>query len=660
VTPGAGDGLQERVMVEAARWSRWWYLVVALGAVWPRVDGLGRYATGDELMFWLPRSHQFAAALMSGELAGTALSTHPGVTTMWLGWAGIRLGEMLAQAGLIGLDAPMALLMLRLPAALVNAACVVLGYGLLRRVLPRAALLAALLWAWDPFVVAYSTQLHVDALMGSWLTISLLGMLLAAQRGWHAGWVMLSALAAALAVLSKSPGVLVLPLGALVGLLWLWRPTDAAPADVRARAGLLGRAAVLWSLTAAAVMLLCWPALWAAPQAVWQQLRAGVEAEAASPHMRGNYFLGRPDAAPGWLFYPVALALRSTPLSLAGVVLVALAWRGSTPAERRALAVLAALVVGLCLGLSAFDKKLNRYLEPAFAAFDILAAAGWLAVVARRPRATTLLVGALAAANLAWWQPYPIAAFNQLLGGGASGARTFLVGTGEGLEQVAAYLGTRADIGGVVTVAPIARTVQWFMPPGARVIDPADEQLPHKAGYVVVYRRQLQFTRLPGPYADVHHHGVALRTFAIHDVPYAWVYQVPPATRYRYDASFAPGLRLVGAEPVGVAQPGGALTLQLVWQPQQAPLEATMVFLHLVDAAGMRVAQSDVPLDTAGWEAGAIGRSELALPLPAGLAAGTYQVFLGTYDPATGARLGKLVSMDRHVGGARSFTFVVD
>jgi 4-amino-4-deoxy-L-arabinose transferase-like glycosyltransferase len=625
-------------MAEAARWSRWWYLVVALGAVWPRAHDLGRFATGDELLFWLPRSHQFATALMAGDFAATALSTHPGVTTMWLGWAGIRLGEALAQAGLIGLDAPMALLMVRLPAALVNAACVVLGYGLLRRLVPRAALLAALLWAWDPFIVAYSTQLHVDALMGSWLTISVLGMLLAAQREWHAGWLVLSALSGALAVLSKSPGMVVLPLGGLVGLLWLWHPTGVAPASRVARARLLGRAAALWLLVAGAALLLCWPALWAAPQGVWQQLRAGVEAEAASPHMRGNFFLGQPDAAPGWLFYPVALALRSTPLSLAGIVLAALAWRHATITERRVLAVLAALAIGLCLGLSLFDKKLNRYIEPAFAALDILAAVGWLGIMPRRPRGTTLLIGALAAVNLAGWHPYPIAAFNQLLGGSPAGARTFLVGTGEGLEQVAAYLGARDDIGGVVTVAPIARTVQWFMPPGARVIDPADEQLPHKAGYVVVYRRQLQFTRLPGPYADVYQRGVALRTFAIHGVPYAWVYQVPPATRYRYDASFAATLRLVGAEPVGAAQPGGALRLQLVWQPQQVPIAATTVFLHMVDAAGARVAQSDMSLDTDDWEAGAIARSEFALPLPADLAAGTYQIFLGTYDPATGAR----------------------
>src|SRR5215212_7655836 len=77
------------------------YIVVGLAALLPRVLDLGRWLSGDEASFWLHRSQVFLDAIRSGDYAATAITTHPGVTTMWLGSAGLVLNDALANWGLL-------------------------------------------------------------------------------------------------------------------------------------------------------------------------------------------------------------------------------------------------------------------------------------------------------------------------------------------------------------------------------------------------------------------------------------------------------------------------------------------------------------------------------------------------------------------------------
>src|SRR6266545_4494545 len=254
------------------------YLAVGLVALLPRVLDLGIFLSGDESEFWLRRSDIFLQALRAHDWPATAVSTHPGVTTMWLGSIGLLLRDALTGWGLLSNQTfPSFLTLMRLPTALAHGATVLIGYMLLRRmVAPSIALLAGLFWATDPFVLAFSRVLHVDALAGSFLTLSLLAACLYWHHDRRARWLIGSAVSAGLAILSKSPALALAP----------------------------------WGAMCAATLFALWPALWAAPLRAYNQMRIGVEAEGAQPHMLGNFFLGREDDAPGPLFYPVALALR--------------------------------------------------------------------------------------------------------------------------------------------------------------------------------------------------------------------------------------------------------------------------------------------------------------------------------------------------------------
>jgi len=122
------------------------YLFVAGAALLPRVWSLGRFVTFDEVNFWMHRSGVFLSALQHGDFAATAVTDHPGVTTMWLGSAGILLQQALTAWGILP-DPSFAVrpALMQLPVGLTHALGVAVGYWLLRRLLDGpAALLAAL------------------------------------------------------------------------------------------------------------------------------------------------------------------------------------------------------------------------------------------------------------------------------------------------------------------------------------------------------------------------------------------------------------------------------------------------------------------------------------------------------------------------------------
>jgi hypothetical protein len=100
----------------------------------------------------------------------------------------------------------------------------------------------------------------------------------------------------------------------------------------------------------------------------------------------------------------------------------------------------------------------------------------------------------------------------------------------------------------------------------------------------------------------------------------------------------------VGPPCTAMPPPGGSCALILVWQAEATLPESYHVFLHLVDAAGNLIAQTDgVPAawtrPTTGWLPGEIIADTHSLPLPGELPDGPLSLRIGLYDPDTGQRL---------------------
>jgi hypothetical protein len=55
--------------------------------------------TVDETHFWLNRSLAFRDAMERGAFEETIITHHPGVLTMWLGWAGLEISDIFNTEG---------------------------------------------------------------------------------------------------------------------------------------------------------------------------------------------------------------------------------------------------------------------------------------------------------------------------------------------------------------------------------------------------------------------------------------------------------------------------------------------------------------------------------------------------------------------------------
>lgn len=644
-------------------WPRWWvflsYIVVGATALWLRVTDLGHFISGDEANFWLRRSEVFWAALGSGNYGATALTEHPGVTTMWLGGLGIWLQDVFADSGLVlSYSFATYLGFVRLPVAIVHVVGIVVGYWLLRRLFPAAvALLAALLWASDPFVVAFSRFLHVDGLMTTFATLS---FLLACYYWHHKAHILIviaSGVCAGLAILSKSPALILLPTVFGVAYLSHMLPQQPLRYTLSYLLHTFRRTLptfVLWGGVCAVTIVALWPALWVDPLRVYELFRAGVVVEGGEPHDLGNFFLGRSDDAPGLLYYPLALVLRSTPLTLLGVMLVPFVLRTLPDMSHRQVYACVGFILLFVAAMSVFPKKFDRYIVPVFPMIDIIAAVGLVGgihVLARmmitgwQHKFVTSALGvisALAFTNALLWHPYGIAAFNQLLGGTATGTRTFQAGWGEGYEQVAAWLNEQPDITGVLTISGMRSSLQPFLLEGAQTTGPRNLQLPDASGYVVVYLRQVQRGQLSAPYNQFYQRARPLHTVTIHGVEYAWIYQAPPAVAQSRYADFGDEIRLLGYEQQGSSGEevlDTSFDFTLFWEAQEPPSEDYMLFAHLIGPDGQRHAQVDVPYPQDIWQSRPYIEMPLSLPFPTDLQSGNYQLIIGLYDQNSGERL---------------------
>lgn len=672
-------------------WSPVLYLGITLVALLTRVLNLDLFLDSDEINFWIGRSHDFWEAVQSGRFADTAISTHPGVTTMWLGSAGIVLRQSLRASGILASTPfPVLLMLMRLPAAITHTIGIVVGYALLRRIFPlQLATLAALLWAADPFVIAYQRILHVDGLTTTFATLSILAACVYWHHDSHPGMLVLSAVCGGLAVLSKSPGLAVVPVIILVAIshqlsaMAMSRP----PSAVRDWLTTLYTPFLTlsaWLLVFAITIILVWPAVWADPGRVYHLLRVGVEVEGGSPHVIGNFFLGQEVDTPDWRYYLVALALRTTPISLLGLVLLPLLWRragvlsppllaASSPRHPAAsppyrdLAVLAGFVLLFVVAMSMFPKKLNRYIVPTFPALDILSAAGWVyALCALRftpgrslVRGLLPLIAVIAIVNAGWWHPYGVVAFNQLLGGTPAGIRTFLIGDGEGLGEAARWLNQQPDITGVTVASTMINSLQPWLRPGAQSVSPRRGQLSPETGYALIYIRHLQRGTLPPPFDQFYPHQNPLHRVTIHGVDFALIYQVPPPIAHQLDVRFGDNLVLAGyavdTVDTSAVQSTGVLSLTVQWRSDAAVGENDTMFAHILDANGARIGQIDVPLNstnapTGSWQPGRYVTWVSPIPLSTSaqapvsdvaqeLGSGSAWLAIGVYDARTFVRL---------------------
>jgi hypothetical protein len=657
--------------------------VLFVVALVPRSVDLDQHATADEDLT-LIRSANVALALEGRDWWGTYQIGHPEVTVQLLVALGLGADALRPYAGdFLGPDARGAarvpgyfdtLVQARHLLTPIHAGLVVVAALLAWRLWgPMAGLLTGLLLALEPFMVAHGRILRTDVLLAELLLVAVLAAL-AFWSGRAGAWALaLCTIATSLALLTKTPALALLgavPAAALAGVLQ--RRSRLAPLpdtdQARERAGSPshtvegedrgarsrdcsnplrissgpagmgwlcdGAALAIWLVGSAALVVALWPAMWARPLRAIERMAVYTQEKGGSPMDAGSFLLGVPVADPGPLYYAVALPLRLSPLLLAGL----LAWvLLRAPGARRGVGLVLLVGLGLAAVLALLPKKADRYILPAVPFLAVVAAVGIAALAERwkRPGAAAALglVAAVEAALLVAVWPYPLAAYNPLLGGGPTATESISVGWGEGLDQLAPALNARPDGGDLTVSTPYPEVLQSQI--AGRAVDLDEYDIAEYAvRYIAASQRHLTSSALDAVLADRE----PISRVTIAGIPYAEVYELDRPS-------------FVGDLEVGRLDVSPSLTTRRGWVtvrlalgpantdgrlsgPGQSPsvasldVEAVLLNSARTDDVEARVTRSVLPDGSP---------VELKLRAPDGL--GRYVVGLRVRDPASGAQL---------------------
>ena len=642
--------------------------VVALAL---RFLALDRYVTPDELI-WVYRSVLFREAIGSGKWADTLVAGHPGVITTWLGMAALSLQLALQPAdqavytwitklAYLTPDNMAAFRQLyvfldssRTAVAIINSSGVVAVFWLVRELLDsRVALAAAFILAIDPFVSGLSGLFHVDGLLMTWSIISLLTLALGVGLGHKAQdnrrrviWLILSGVTAALAVLSKSPGLMLLPVTALAILSLLWR--EHSGLSSRRFVRIIGYGTV-WLSSFVLILLLLYPALWSAPLRVFSTAGGNASRHVAEA-LRPTFFMGDVAFNHGPIFYPVALLWRLSPLIVGGLILLIvflIQRRSFRVREMRVVVLLALWALLFLIGITFAAKKFDRYLLPVIPALAIIAA---VALAGRRSEESRLLKGIillLAVAHMVMLTvsiPYLLSAYNPLVGGPYTAQYVLPLGWGESVSAGGMWLATTSDAAEQTALSGIAPSLAPFFPGTTLFAETAGRQ---GADYIILTANSRQANSQLVAQADAELELSHTVRYGL--LPQGWIYNNPDAQ----PVSFGGQVQLL-AQDLRANQIDNDVLFTARWRREQVdPL--LIVKIQLRDRVGIIWQEletellNDVYFYPQHWQAGETPDVSYRLALPPAMPPGSYTVQLSLIDQKTKGQL-PIVSLAERSG----------
>ena len=513
------------------------------------------------------------------------LAPHPGVTTVWLISIARWLGAIFVDFENLPLKSQLAAE--TIPLMIVLALSIVMTYFLLARLFGRLeAAVASLLIALDPFHISVSKTLHPDPLIAVLIMISALAMILYVKESYQTGrpvlrWVLLSGVLGGLALLTKTPGLFLLPFLLLcLGTAFVWNYWTAGKPpfaqDWRRFFKDSAKALIVWVAALAIVYFLLWPSMWVQPGATLDTTLGGTFYYTETPHENPVLFMGKVTTEdPGFLFYPVNMALKTTeivmPFFVIGLAFVLFS-RRTDRQTRLSLLLMLAVAVFFVLQMSLGAKKFARYTLPALQFIIILAGIGsvyffhWLARGNRTALAAALSLVVLAQAAVSLpYHPFYGNHYNRFFGSPKQILEKGIVAgqeDGEGLELAADYLNSfPLSVLNVVGTQMPEVLGRYFQGETVRLTDDNVDYMFFARNWVVRQTHAYEWGQLWEEYRD----RPPKFTVEFDGVTYVWVYKTGPliedeAIPNLVQADLADGIRLLGykLEPEQV-HPGEAL-----------------------------------------------------------------------------------------------------
>ena len=643
----------------------------------PRGLKLDQFVTVDESK-WLVRSANFYEALANDHFQHTFQHGHPGVTIMWAGtlgyvltfpdypqvtpgqfnWTDYQFDDFLAAQGYSSLQ------MLAIGRSLiVLMAALALGVAFLMALrllgwLP--SIIGFGLIVLDPFQIGLARVMHPDSLLSVFMFLSGLAYLSYLFTGRRRRDLVLSAVAAALTLLTKTPGIFLLPLVGLFAIIetfyfvmgqsgWQWR--DFVRMHTIGRA-LLPLAA--WVLIAVGVYVLLWPALWVAPRATLAEVMDISGDYAEQGHSSPIFFAGQIfNGDPGTWFYPITWLWRTTPIVMAGLLLTVVAfvlrWAIVKPSRVKFTALgvfLWAVFFVVFMNLGA--KKFDRYLLPVYMPLDLLAGIGWAAAVYRLHTARAVWIARYAAPGLAVivlvaqgaftlpTYPYYLSYYNPVMGGSKRAPDVMFIGWGQGLDQAARYLNETIDTDTASVASWYPRGPFSFFYKGVTDSNRGTWESDYSVIYAHQWQRELPSRRMMHYFNSL----TPEQSFTINNIEYARVYDMREAPLADYTVDFGDAIRLVYYDTFSGAMHPGQKWDMTMYFVKQAPIDKSLnILVRLVNQEGDEILRIDGWPDgesTKGLDIGELLRdNSYELEITEDTPPGLYRIEVSFYDPAT-------------------------
>jgi len=525
------------------------------------------------------------------------------------------------------------------------------------------AFAAGFLLSIDPFYIAHSQMIHVDAFVATFMLLSAISWLVYLKQRTRV-YLLLSSFCGGLALLTKSPSYFLIPFVGLTALIhaveerkWITSETRTSQNLVRGLRRLV-LPLVAWFAIAAITVLALWPSMWVKPALTASRVIDGVFLSSEQPHEVDQFFAGEIISDdPGFLFYLASLSWHTTAISLIGSILAIyfIIRKRESWQDIQFWLYLLIYISAFIFMMTLAQKKWERYLLPAFIAIDVLAAWGIVnatEVLAKKVkwpavswRATLFLVFALLvqAILVIRHQPYFGTHFNQLLGGTRVAQNILHLGLqGEGMDLAADFLN---NISGVDRLRVATQPGDWLM--YQKSFEGLQIKLDDDPQFLLFHINHIQRPVLESQYQSIWDACLQEGPYwsaSFDGVPYVWL--CPTYERKRDDLSIGiernislgEQIDLIGYElSSDTIRAGEALTVTLFWQSDGLVDADNHVFVHLVDEGGSITIQHDgAPVldwrPTWNWLPDEIIADSHPLMIPSLVEMGSYTLSVGMYD----------------------------
>ena len=449
---------------------------------------------------------------------------------------------------------PRAYFFAKLPVAVLSVACVLAAFFFLRVLVGGlAAAVAAGLLALEPFLIAHARIACIDSTFAMLMTCALLSFVCFVKLR-RRRYLIASAVLAGLTVLTRSAGVVLFPVCAVLYVIATW--TDQGYSWrvwAKALPGMV-REGLQYLAISAVVFVALFPAMWVAPLKTIGRIGGAVSTNITADNPKGNpefyvaqkfYFKGETVNDPGPSYYGWVLLYRTSPLVLllacaAAVHLLAFG-RRMEPGARLVQGAMLIYGIVYIVGMSLISYKQDRWFLPALAALVIMAGvelAVLLSMPAQRLRgalrgapalvtsAALLVTGVVTCYPLVQLQPNYLSYFNPVFYGPEKVWHDHVVGFGEGLHEAAQYLNGKPGAENLTVASSTDTAFSPFFV--GRTIELEDLQQGRRADYLVLYAHYVQQQLVPTITNAYYPSRTPECTITINGIEYAWIYKIAP------------------------------------------------------------------------------------------------------------------------------------